>query len=131
MFTVAMSQSYSSPDAPAEEEAYTHATKANDFVFTAGQVPMTPDGTLVEGSVSEKTHQIMSNLEAILREAGTGFDNVVRTTAYFTDIDDFPEMDDAYAEYFDGTPPARDVIEVQALPAEAEIELVMTAAVDS
>jgi 2-iminobutanoate/2-iminopropanoate deaminase len=123
-----MRQSYSSPDAPAEQEAYSHASEANGFVFTAGQVPMRQDGSLVAGDVTEKTHQIMQNLGAILTEAGTGFENVVRVTAYFTDIDDFHEMDRAYAEYFDDDPPARDVIEVEDLPAGAEIELVMTAA---
>jgi reactive intermediate/imine deaminase len=126
-----MRQAYSSPDAPTEQEAYTHAVEAQGFVFTAGQVPMTSDGTLVDGTVAEKTHQIMSNLEAILAEAGTGFEDVVRTTAYFTDIDDFGEMDDAYAEYFDSTPPARDVIQVEALPGGAEIELVMVASLES
>jgi reactive intermediate/imine deaminase len=125
-----MRQSYSSPDAPAEQEAYSHASEANGFVFTAGQVPMRPDGSLVEGDVTEKTHQIMRNLESILAETGTGFEDVVRVTAYFTDIDDFHEMDAAYAEYFDDNPPARDVIEVRDLPAGAEIELVMTAALD-
>lgn len=126
-----MRQSYSSPDAPAEQQAYSHASQANGFVFTAGQVPMTPDGELVEGSVGEKTHRIMRNLRAILAEAGTGFENVVRTTAYFTDIDDFEEMDEAYAEYFDDKPPARDVVQVEALPAGAEIELVMVASLDA
>ncbi|MFB6196373.1 MAG: Rid family detoxifying hydrolase [Haloplanus sp.] len=126
-----MRQSYSSPSAPAEQEAYSHAVAANGFVFTAGQVPMTPDGTLVDGSVTEKTHQIMRNLASILEEADAGFDDVVRTTAYFTNIDDFQEMDEAYAEYFDSHLPARDVIQVEALPGGASIELVMVAVRDS
>jgi 2-iminobutanoate/2-iminopropanoate deaminase len=88
---------------------------------------MTRSGDLVEGSVTEKTHQIMQNLEAILAEAGLGFEDVVKTTAYFTDIGDFEELDAAYAEYFDGDYPARDVIEVEALPAGATVELVMVA----
>jgi 2-iminobutanoate/2-iminopropanoate deaminase len=118
-------QFHSSPAAPPEEQAYSHGVEANGFLFTAGQVPMTPDGDLVEGSVAEKTHRIMRNLEAILAEADSGLDDVVKTTAYFTDIEDFGEMDEAYAEYFEEEYPARDVIEVEALPAGATIELVM------
>jgi 2-iminobutanoate/2-iminopropanoate deaminase len=121
---------HSASDAPPEQQAYSHAVEANGFVFTAGQVPMTADGDLVDGTVAEKTHQIMENLEAILAEAGATFDDVVKTTAYFTDVDDFPEMDDAYAEYFETDYPARDVVEVEALPADASIELVMVAALD-
>ena len=121
---------HSASDAPPEQQAYSHAVEANGFVFTAGQLPMTADGDLVDGTVAEKTHQIMENLEAILAEAGATFDDVVKTTAYFTDVDDFPEMDDAYAEYFETDYPARDVVEVEALPADASIELVMVAALD-
>ena len=126
-----MPRTHSSSDAPAEQQAYSHAASANGFVFTAGQVPMTPDGELLEGSVAAKTHQIMRNHRSILAEAGVGFDDVVKSTAYFTDIDDFEEMDGAYAEYFDDGYPARDVVEVAALPAGATIEVVLVAALDS
>lgn len=125
-----MPRFHSAPAAPPEEQAYSHAVEANGFLFTAGQVPMTPGGELLEGSVPEKTRRIMDNLEAILAKADRGFDDVVKTTAYFTDVDDFPAMDEAYAEYFEGEYPARDVIEVEALPASATIELVMTAATE-
>lgn len=125
-----MPESYSSADAPAEQQAYSHAVEANGFLFTAGQVPMSPDGELVDGTVAEKTHQIMANLESILAAGNAGFEDVVKTTAYFTDIDDFEPMDEVYAEYFDDGYPARDVIQVEALPAGASIELVMVAAPD-
>lgn len=125
-----MPQFHSAPAAPPEEQAYSHAVEANGFLFTAGQIPMTPDGELLEGSVPEKTRRIMDNLEAILARADRGFDDVVKTTAYFTDVEDFPAMDEAYAEYFESGYPARDVIEVEALPAGATIELVMTAAME-
>ena len=125
-----MPRPHTSPDAPPEEQAYSHAVEANGFVFTAGQVPMTPDGDLVEGTVAEKTHQIMRNLESILAEAGVGFGDVVKATAYFTDVDDFAEMDEAYGTYFGDHYPARDVVEVQALPAGASIEVVLVAALD-
>lgn len=120
-----MPRFHSTPAAPPEEQAYSHGVEANGFLFTAGQVPMTPDGDIVEGSVAEKTHQTMENLAAILAEADRGFEDVVKTTAYFTDVADFPEMDEAYAGYFEDGYPARDVIEVEALPAGATIELVM------
>jgi 2-iminobutanoate/2-iminopropanoate deaminase len=121
-------QFHSAPAAPPEEQAYSHAVEANGFLFTAGQIPMTPSGNLLEGSVAEKTRRIMANLETILAETDRGFEDVVKTTAYFTDIEDFPEMDETYATYFEGAYPARDVVEVDALPAGASIELVMTAA---
>jgi reactive intermediate/imine deaminase len=123
-------QFHSAPRAPPEEQAYSHAVAANGFLFTAGQIPMTPAGDIIEGSVATKTRRIMDNLEAILAEADRGFGDVVKTTAYLTDVDDFPAMDEAYAEYFEGGYPARDVIEVEALPAGATIELVMTAAAE-
>lgn len=125
-----MTRVHSSPDAPPERQAYSHAVESNGFLFTAGQVPMTGDGELVDGTVTERTNQIMENLTAILAEADLGFADVVKTTAYFTDIDDFSEMDEAYAEYFTGGYPARDVIEVEALPGNATIELVMVATMD-
>lgn len=123
-----MPRFHSSPTAPPEQQAYSHGVEANGFLFTAGQVPMTPDGELVEGGVAEKTHRIMQNLEAILAEGDCGFGDVVKTTAYFTDIGDFSAMDEAYADYFEGEYPARDVVEVEALPAGATIELVMVVA---
>lgn len=92
---------------------------------------MTTDGELIDGSVSKKTQQIMRNLEAILDEADLGFGDVVKTTAYFTDIDDFAELDQVYKEYFDDGYPARDVVEVEALPGGASIELVMVCALDT
>ncbi len=122
-----MPQFHSAPAAPPAEQAYSHAVEANGFLFTAGQIPMTPGGELIEGSVDEKTRRIMDNLQAILGRADRGFDDVVKTTAYFTDVEDFPAMDAAYAGYFEDGYPARDVIEVEALPAGATIELVMTA----
>lgn len=125
-----MLQPHSSPDAPPEEQAYSHAVEANGFLFTAGQVPMRPSGDLVEGSVAERTHQIMRNHRAILETAGLGFEDVVKATAYFTDIEEFEPMDEVYAEYFDEHYPARDVVEVEALPAGASIELVLVAATD-
>ena len=125
-----MPRTHSSPDAPPEEQAYSHAVEANGFLFTAGQVPMRPSGDLVEGSVTERTHQIMQNHQAILETAGRGFEDVVKATAYFTDIEEFEPMDEVYAEYFKDHYPARDVIEVEALPADASIELVLVATAD-
>lgn len=125
---VSEKQTLSTSGAPPEEQAYSHATVANGFVFTAGQIAVTPDGEKVEGSIHEQTRQCLQNLEQILEAADSGLEHVVRTTAYFTDLDDFPEMDEAYAQFFDSDEfPARDVIEVSNLPEGADLELVMTA----
>lgn len=109
-------------------KGFSRAVITNGFVFTAGTIHTTEEDELLEGSVEEKIHQIMRNLSSKLEEAGTNFDNVVRTRVYLRDIDDFSKIDDVYEGYFERDKyPAREVIEVSDLPRGADLEFVMTA----
>jgi reactive intermediate/imine deaminase len=113
-------------DAPAAVGAYSQATTNGDLVFTAGQVPLTPDGERVEGGVAAQTRRALSNVEAVLAGEGAGLAGVLKTTVYLRDGDDFDAMNRAYAEFFDDAPPARSAV-VAAPPvpwADVEVEAV-------
>ncbi len=111
-------------EAPAAVGAYSQATTTDGLVFTAGQLPMTPDGDLLDNaSVAAQTEQALDNCGAILAEAGADFEDVLKVTVFLSDIDAFDEMNDTYAEYFDAEPPARSAVEVAALPKGVDIEI--------
>ncbi len=120
----------STDDAPAAVGAYSQATVANGFVYTAGQVPLEADGTQVMGSVEEQTRQALDNVEAVLAEAGAGLEDVVKVTVYLDSIDDFDEMNSAYGDYFEEEPPARSAVAVEDVPLGAAVEIEAIAAVD-
>jgi len=101
--------------------------EANGFVYTSGQVYLTPEGKLLEGTVEEKVHQIMKNLESILKEAGTSFAKVLKTTIYVTDMANYGKINEVYATYFAEPYPAREVVCVKELPLGAEVEISMIA----
>ena len=103
---------------------------ANHFVFTAGQIGLDPStGNLVEGGVQDETRQALINLRAILEEAGSGLDLVVKTTVFLRDINDFAAMNEVYAEFFPIQPPARSAVQVAALPRNAAVEIEAVAVV--
>ena len=97
------------------------------FVFTSGQVYLTPEGYLLEGTIKEQTHQVMNNLEAVLQNAGVSFKDVVKTTIYLTDMALYGEVNDVYASYFPEPYPARETVCVKELPLGAKIEISMIA----
>ncbi|MFB6120099.1 MAG: Rid family detoxifying hydrolase [Halobacteriaceae archaeon] len=110
--------------APAAVGAYSQATSDGDTVYTAGQIPMTPDGTLLdEDPIETQTRQCLENVEAILDEAGLTTQDVLKVTVYLDDIDDFAAMNDAYEEYFLDNPPARSAVGVEALPKGVGVEI--------
>lgn len=112
------------PDAPAALGPYSHAVSANGFLFTAGQVGIVPgSGALAEGGVEAQTRQVMENIGAVLRAAGTGFDRVVKTTIFLADMDDFATVNGIYAQYFPQDPPARSTVAVAGLPLGALVEI--------
>ncbi|MCY4729471.1 Rid family detoxifying hydrolase [Natronomonas gomsonensis] len=118
-------------DAPPAAGAYSQATTDGDLVFTAGQIALTPDGESLEDEpVSVQTERALDNLEAVLEEAGSSLDNVLKTTVFLADIEDFEEMNETYASYFDDEPPARSAVQAGALPLgmAVEIEAVATRA---
>ncbi|WP_336363481.1 Rid family detoxifying hydrolase [Halalkalicoccus salilacus] len=118
----------STGDAPAAVGAYSQATTNGDLVFTAGQLPLTPDGNLLEGSVGEQTEQCLDNVEAILESEGLSLSDVLKVSIFLDDIEDFEEMNETYAEYFDEEPPARSALEVGRVPKGAALEIEAIAA---
>ncbi|WP_135534818.1 RidA family protein [Halostella pelagica] len=112
------------PDAPAAVGAYSQATTDGSIVFTAGQLPMTADGELLDDeSITVQTRQSLENVSAILEEEGLNTEDVLKVTVYLDDIDSFDEMNEAYKEYFLDNPPARSAVEVSELPKGAGVEI--------
>ena len=111
-------------DAPEAVGPYSQAIKKNGLLFCSGQVALDPtSGDLVGGSVQDQTKRAMDNLQAVLVAAGAGFDDIVKVTAYLVDMNDFPEFNEVYGEYFDNEPPARATVGVVALPKGARVEV--------
>jgi 2-iminobutanoate/2-iminopropanoate deaminase len=109
---------------PFQGAPYNQAIRVGDFVFVAGQLGVSLDsGALAGPTVAEQTEQIMSNLGAILEEAGSGLDRLVKTTVFLTDLGDFAAMNDVYAVHVGDRPPARSTIEVSGLPSGAIVEI--------
>src|SRR5688572_24792037 len=109
------------PNAPKAYGLLSQGITSNGLVFTAGQIHMTLDGKLIEGTTEEKVRQIMKNLEAILTAAGASFKQVVKATVYVTDISMLSDLNKTYATYFSEPFPAREAVCVKALPLGASI----------
>ena len=110
--------------APFQGAPYSQAIRANGLVFVSGQLALRPDHAEIVGDgIAEQTEQVFANLRAILEEAGSGLDRLVKTTVYLTDLGDFAGMNEVYARHVGETPPARATIEVSALPSGAKVEI--------
>lgn len=110
--------------APAAIGPYSQAVKTQDLIFVSGQLPIDPDtGNLVTGDIRDQTRQAMQNLGAILAAAGSSFDHIVKTTLFIADMDQFGTINEIYAEFFAGQPPARACVQVARLPRDAGIEV--------
>ena|SRR3990167_2272464 len=103
------------------------AIASNGFIFVSGQVNVTPDGVLVNGSTEEKVHQAMKNIGAILDAAGAGFDDIVKATIYVTDMQMSKKVNEVYVTYFKEPFPAREMVCVKELPLWADIEISVVA----
>jgi len=114
----------STKNAPAAIGAYSQAILSNDIIFTSGQLPMDPEtGEMVENDIKKQTKQSLDNLKFILNEANSDCNNILKTTIFLSDLNNFSEVNKIYAEYFDGAPPARSCIEVSKLPKDSLIEI--------
>ena len=125
-----MRQAVSSRSAPAAIGPYSQAVRAGSFLFVSGQIPLDPDtGTIVEGDIAVQTHRVFRNLTAILEAGGASLANVVRTTVYLADMNDFAAMNAVYATYFASPAPARSTIQAARLPRDARVEIDVIAAI--
>jgi 2-iminobutanoate/2-iminopropanoate deaminase len=102
---------------------YSHAVRVGDFLFCSGQIPLTKEGKLVEAGIREQTRQVLQNVGTILQDQSLGFENVVKTTVFMTDLNEFAEMNSVYAEFFRTNFPARSTVQVAALPRSARVEI--------
>jgi 2-iminobutanoate/2-iminopropanoate deaminase len=110
--------------APFQGAPYSQAIKANGFVFVSGQLSLRPgEKELVPGDIRAQTQQVFSNLRAILEEAGSSLDRLVKTTVFLQDLDDFGGMNEVYTTHVGATPPARSTVEVARLPSGALVEI--------
>ena len=110
--------------APAAIGPYAQANIYGNLVFTSGQIPLVPEtGVMVEGGIEEQTKQVFANLKAVLEEAGSGLDKIIKTTCFLKDMGDFAVVNEIYGGYFDGDYPSRSAIEVARLPKDALIEI--------
>jgi len=110
-------------EAPEAVGAYSQGTATEDLVFTAGQVPLTPDGDMVEGGVAEQTERALKNVAAVLEAGGSSLEDAVKVTVFLNDIEDFGEMNSAYEGFFGDEPPARSAVEVGEVPLGAAVEI--------
>lgn len=118
--------------APAPIGPYNQALVSGDLLFISGQICIDPStGELVNSDFSAETHQVMKNLSSILQEAGMNFENVVKTTIFLTDMKKFAEVNEAYGSYFKSNFPARETVEVSALPKFVNVEISMIASAGS
>ena len=114
----------STPKAPAAIGPYSQAVVAGNMVFVSGQLAFIPEtGALLEGSIGEQTAQCMKNLAAILEAAGCTLADVVKTTIFLKNMDDFAEVNAAYATFFPSNPPARACVQAAKLPRDANVEI--------
>ena len=113
--------------APAAIGPYAQAVKAGGFVFVSGQIPLAPDGSLVEGDIRVQTERVMENLKAVLEAAGSGLSRVVQTTCFLADMEDFPGFNEVYARDFTPPYPARATVAVKALPRGVRVEVACVA----
>jgi 2-iminobutanoate/2-iminopropanoate deaminase len=112
-----------SAPAPFQGAPYSQAIKAGGFVFVSGQLGLRAGESELVGGIAEQTEQVFQNLGAILAEAGSGLDRLVKTTVFLTDLGDFQAMNEVYARHAGDTPPARSTVEVSALPSDAKVEI--------
>ena len=110
--------------APAPIGPYNQAIQYGDMLFVSGQIALDPaTGELVQGDIQLETRQVMENLKAVLAEAGMDFSNVVKSSIFLKDMNNFPKVNEIYGQYFKSQPPARETVEVSRLPKDVNVEI--------
>jgi len=126
-----MKQSISSPNAPKAIGPYSQAVRAGDLLFLSGQVPLDPGtGSLIDGDITAQTRRVLDNIGAVLAAGGRSFADVVRTTVFLADMNDFTAMNEVYGQYFSEPYPARATVQVARLPKDARVEIDVIATYD-
>ena len=117
-------------NAPAPIGPYNQAVKVNNMLFVSGQIAINPaDSSLNTSNITDETHQVMKNLEAILKEAGMGFENIVKTSIFLSDMNNFGKVNEVYGSYFTANFPARETVEVSRLPKDVNVGISVVASV--
>lgn len=125
-----MKKIISTTKAPSAIGPYSQAMQVGNLIYTSGQIPINPaTGSFVEGGIKEQTRQSLLNVKAILEEAGLTMDNVVKTTVFMADMNDFADMNAVYAEFFAEPYPARSAVAVKTLPKGALVEIEVVAGI--
>jgi 2-iminobutanoate/2-iminopropanoate deaminase len=118
----------SSPDAPKAIGPYSQAIRAGQFLFASGQIPTDPaTGVIVDGDIAAQTRRVFDNLGAVLKAANLSFADVVKTTVFLADMNDFAAMNEVYGKYFSEPYPARATVQVARLPKDARVEIDLVA----
>jgi len=126
-----MKHAVSSPDAPKAIGPYSQAVRVGKLLFVSGQVPLDPaTGEMVSGDIAAQTRRVFENLGAVLKAGGRSFNDVVRTTVFLADMNDFAEVNKVYGTYFSEPYPARATVQVARLPKDARVEIDVIAAFD-
>jgi len=119
-----MMETVSTENAPGAIGPYSQAVKTGNLVFCSGQIPIDPaTGNFVSDDVAEQTKQVLKNLSAVLKAAGTELNKVVKTTVFLADMNDFAAMNEIYAQFFDTNKPARATVQAARLPRDARVEI--------
>jgi len=121
---MSMKESIQTDKAPRAIGPYSQAIKAGGFLFASGQIPIDPEtGQFVAGGIAEQTEQVLKNLSAVLQAAGSSLEQVVKTTVFLADMDEFARMNESYGKFFAENPPARATVEAARLPRDARVEI--------
>ena len=124
-----MKKIVSTNEAPAAIGPYSQAVRSGSFLFCSGQIPLDPkSGQIVAGDITAQTGRVMDNIAGLLRAEGLGFDDIVKTTIFLTNLGDFQTVNQIYGSYFKNDPPARSTVQVAALPRGANVEIEVIAA---
>ena len=116
-------QPINSDKAPAAVGPYSHGVRTGNLFYSSGQVPLTLEGEIVSDDVAAQTAQVLDNIGGVLEAAGLDYSNIVKTTIFIADMNDFAVINEVYAKYFTGKLPARSCVEVSRLPLDAKVEI--------
>ena len=116
------------PNAPEAIGPYSQAILSNNTLYTSGQIAINPkNGSLITDNITDETHQVMKNLQAVLEAAEMNFSHVLKCTIFLKDMNQYADINSVYAEYFDHNPPAREAVQVSVLPKNVNVEISLIA----